>query len=116
MNDLAFTEYLDTAGPAPRDSAELRKPKDGGAIVIEGKIAVLRLNACNHPNTMPGVTPSPVKTRAGRLSRQLASLRNDLRIKILFRDLQLMPLACPPLPSNIVTEIDMIRVRRFAFI
>ncbi len=85
VNDLAFTGCLDAAGLVPRSSPELRQdPKGEHVIVTDTDIAVARLNACNNPKTMPGVnTASRVNSR-GRLSRQWASLRTDLRINVFF--------------------------------
>ena len=85
VNDLAFTECLDAAGLVRRNSPELRQdPKGGRVIVTDTDIAVARLNACDNPNTMPGVnTASGVNSRS-RLSREWASVRTDLLTNVFF--------------------------------
>jgi hypothetical protein len=85
VNDLAFTGCLDAAGLVARDSrALLQDPKGERSILTDANIAVVRLNVCNNPNTVPA---SEVISRAnarGRLSRGWASLRNDLRLNVFF--------------------------------
>ena len=83
VNDLAFTGCLDAARLLPRDSRALRQdPKRERSISTDANIAVVRLNGCNNPKTMPGaVARAHVR---GRLSRSWASLRNDLRLNVFF--------------------------------
>lgn len=85
VNDLAFTGCLDAAGLVPRDSSELLKhPKGKRLILTDTDIAVVRLNSCASPNTMPGVDAASAMNSHGRLSGELASLRNDLRLNLFF--------------------------------
>jgi len=85
VNDLAFTGCLDAAGLVPRDSgALLQDPKGERSILTDTDIAVVRLNGCDNPKAMPGVDVTSGVDRRGRLSRGLASLRNDLRLNIFF--------------------------------
>jgi LssY C-terminus len=85
VNDLAFTGCLDAAGLVPRDSSELlRHPKGAHLILTDTDIAVVRLNSCHNPNTMPGVDATSTMNSHGRLSGELASLRNDLRLNVFF--------------------------------
>jgi hypothetical protein len=94
VNDLAFTGCLDAAGPVPRDSPDLRQdPKSERLILTDTDIAVVRLNACNNPKIMPGVDAISGANRRGRLSRCLASLRNDLRLNIFFTTYNALKLA-----------------------
>ena len=85
VNDFAFTGCLDAAGLAARDPADLgtsygvRRP-----ILTDGNIAVLRLNDCKRPNAMPGVDALSGSKPRSRLSREFASLRNGLRMNVLF--------------------------------
>ncbi len=85
-NDLAFTGCLDTAGLMTRDSPNLlQDPKGKRLILTDADVAVVRLNGCQNPKSMPGVdATSGVKAR-GRLSRGLASFRNDLRLNVFSR-------------------------------
>jgi len=85
VNDLAFTGCLDAAELVPRHSPDLlQDPKGERLILTDNDIAVVRLNACNNPKTMPGVDAISAVDKRGRLSRGLASLRNDLRLNIFF--------------------------------
>jgi hypothetical protein len=85
VNDLAFTGCLDAARLLPRDSrALLQDPKRERSISTDANIAVVRLNGCNNPTTMPGVHAIPPTDVRGRLSRSWASLRNDLRLNVFF--------------------------------
>jgi hypothetical protein len=85
VNDLAFTGCLDAAGLVPRDSSELlQHPKGERLILTDTDIAVVRLNSCQNPNTMPGVDATSTTNSHGRLSGEFASLRNDLRLNVFF--------------------------------
>jgi hypothetical protein len=85
VNDLAFTGCLDSVELLARHSPDLlQDPKGKQLILTDTDIAVVRLNDCNDPTTMPGVEATPGVDQRRRLSRALASLRNDLRQNILF--------------------------------
>jgi LssY C-terminus len=85
VNDLAFTGCLDAARLVPRDSRVLlQDPKGERSILTDANIAVVRLTGCNHPKTMPGADAISRVNARGRLSRGWASLRNDLRLNVLF--------------------------------
>jgi LssY C-terminus len=85
VNDLAFTGCLDAAGLVPRDFREvLQDPKGERLILTDANIAVVRLNGCTNPRSMPGADAISRADGRGRLSRGLATLRNDLRLNIVF--------------------------------
>ena len=85
VNDLAFTGCVDAAGLVTRDSADLlQDSKAERPILTDGDIAVVRLNDCGYPKAMPGLDAISGAGPRGRLSRGLASFRNDLRLNILF--------------------------------
>jgi hypothetical protein len=85
VNDLAFTGCLDAAGLVPRDSRDLlQDPKGERLILTDANIAVVRLNGCNNPKTMPGADAISGVDARGRLKGGLASLRNDLQLNIFF--------------------------------
>ena len=85
VNDLAFTGCVDAARLVPRDSQVLlQDPKHERPIVTDGNIAVVRLNGCKTPNTMPGANAISRMDARGRLSRGWGSLRNDLRLNVFF--------------------------------
>ena len=85
VNDLAFTGCLDAAGLVPRHSPDLLQDAKGErSILTDTDIAVVRLNSCKDPATMPGVGAMSGLDRRGRLTRAFASLRNDLRLNIVF--------------------------------
>jgi hypothetical protein len=85
VNDLAFTGCLDAAGLVPRDFREvLQDPKGERFILTDANIAVVRLNGCTNPRSMPGADAVSRADGRGRLSRGLAALRNDLRLNIVF--------------------------------
>ncbi len=85
VNDLAFTGCLDAAGLVPRSSPELLQPRKGERIIVtDTDIAVVRLNACNNPKIMPGVNTASGVNSPGRLAREWASLRTDLRLNVFF--------------------------------
>jgi hypothetical protein len=85
VNDLAFTGCLDAAGLVPRDSTDLLQHAVGKHLILtDTDIAVVRLNSCNNPKTMPGVEYASGVNSRGRLSRELVALRNDLRLNVFF--------------------------------
>ena len=85
VNDLAFTRCLDAAGLVPRDFQEvLQDPKGERLILTAANIAVVRLNSCTNPRSMPGADVISRADGRGRLSRGLAALRNDLRLNVVF--------------------------------
>jgi hypothetical protein len=85
VNDLAFTGCLDTVELVSRHSPDLlQDPKSKQLIVTDTQIAVVRLNACNRPRSVPAVDPGFSRDQRGRLSRGLGALRNDMRHNILF--------------------------------
>jgi hypothetical protein len=61
-----------------------RHPKGERLILTDTDIAVVRLNGCNNPKTMPGMDAISGVNARGRLSRGLASLRNELRLNVFF--------------------------------
>jgi LssY C-terminus len=82
VNDLAFTGCLDAAGLVPRQSPDLLQGER--LILTDANIAVVRLNRCNNPNTMPGMDVLAGAHPRGRLWHAVASLPNDLRLNIFF--------------------------------
>jgi hypothetical protein len=85
VDDLAFTGCLDAAGLMKRNSPDLlQDPKAKHPIVTDTDIAVVRLNHCTKPETMPGVDANYNAAPRGRVSRVWASLRNDLRLNLFF--------------------------------
>jgi LssY C-terminus len=84
VNDLLYTGCVHAAGLVSRDSPGLfQRPKGGRSVLTDTDVAVVRLDGCHDPKTMSGIdTASRVVPR--RLSRGLASLRNDLRLNIVF--------------------------------
>jgi hypothetical protein len=98
VNDLAFSGCVDAGGIMSRDSADLvQDPKAEYPIKTDGDIAVVRLNDCLHPKTMPGVVvgTSAVKQR-GRAARTLASLGNELvRSNLVFTTYNTLKLLVP---------------------
>lgn len=76
VNDLAYTGCLESAALIDRNW-EVRPDPDGAAIETDGKIAVLRLNDCLHPNSMP-MPPSDRQGQPNRLSEIAQAVRTDL--------------------------------------
>jgi hypothetical protein len=75
LNDLAFTGCLESGALVSRDWA-IRPDPDSRAIQTDGRIAVLRLNDCLHPRTMP--TVSSKFGQPGRLLQIVEAVRTDL--------------------------------------
>ncbi len=77
VNDLEFTGCVDAATllkPAsPRVTDERRE-----WAFTDGNIAVIRLNSCRNPRTMPALEPSFAPGRHRRYIQGLLALRNDL--------------------------------------
>ena len=85
VNDLAFTGCLDAVELVSRHSPDLlQDPKSKQLIVTDTHIAVVRLNACNRPRSVPAVDPVSSRDQRGRVSRGLGALRNDMRHNIIF--------------------------------
>jgi hypothetical protein len=53
-------------------------------ILTDANIAVVRLNGCNSPKSMPGAVAVSGANARGRLKRSLASMRSDLRLNFVF--------------------------------
>jgi hypothetical protein len=77
LNDLAFTGCLDAAAMMTRDSSAAldRQEQD---IETDGRIAIIRVNDCRHPRTMPAALESSALYARARSSEALIALRNDL--------------------------------------
>jgi hypothetical protein len=75
LNDLAFTGCVDAATLMTRERAG-----DEGARVVDtdGKIAVVRMNDCRNPRTMPGEPAHSRPRGRPRPIQALVALRNDL--------------------------------------
>jgi hypothetical protein len=86
VNDLAFTGCVEAAGLIPRTPAALTQSREAEyPAVTDGKIAVVRLNDCIHPNLMAGVSDANATRGRARLPGTLAAFRDDLvRSNILF--------------------------------
>jgi hypothetical protein len=79
VNDLAFTKCVNAAGLLSRASAELvQDPKAEQSILTDGDVAVIRLNDCTQPNSMPGVGETSAVQQRSRLARTLTAFRDDL--------------------------------------
>jgi len=65
VNDLAFTGCIDRGALIPRASL---KPAQGSSIRTDGDIAVLQLNQCDAPRTVPTDPQKPVPVRAIRMA------------------------------------------------
>src|SRR3954447_15415959 len=76
LNDLAFTGCLESAALISREWA-VRPDPDSVAIQTDGKIAVLRLNDCLHPRTMPEQTSDHLG-RPNRFIQILEAIRTDM--------------------------------------
>ncbi|MFL6415503.1 MAG: LssY C-terminal domain-containing protein [Bryobacteraceae bacterium] len=76
LNDLAFTGCLESAGLMSRDWAVQPDP-DSTPVQTDGKMAVLRLNDCLHPRTMPEPTPDN-RGQPRRIVQILEAIRTDL--------------------------------------
>jgi len=76
VNDLAYTGCLDSAALIDR-SWEVRADPDSAAIQTDGKIAVVRLNDCFHPITMP-MPASDGQGQPSRIYQAAEAVRTDL--------------------------------------
>lgn len=76
LNDLAFTGCLDSAALISRHW-EVRPDPDSVAIQTDGRIAVLRLNDCLHPRSMPQPAPKSHE-EPNRLLQIAGAIRTDL--------------------------------------
>ena len=75
LNDLAFTGCLESGALVSRDWV-IRPYPDSKVIQTDGRVAVLRLNDCLHPRTMP--TVSAKSGQPERLLQILEAIRTDL--------------------------------------
>jgi len=75
VNDLLFTGCVGTASLLSRESLKPVREK-GFSPVTDGEIAVLRLNDCEHPRTVP--KPSLAICRRSRIKQALAAIANDI--------------------------------------
>ncbi len=74
LNDLAFTGCVDAATLMTRDSSD--GAGQGSYIRTDGRVAVIRMNDCRSPRSMP---VESAKSRARSRTRSaLVALRNDL--------------------------------------
>ena len=62
----------------------LQDSKTKRPIITDTDIAVVRLNSCYSPESMPGVDIQSSVAARGHISRIWASLRNDLRLNLFF--------------------------------
>jgi hypothetical protein len=77
VNDLAYTGCLDSAALVERSWAVRSDPDTAASIQTDGKVAVLRLNDCLQPRSMP-MAPSDRKGQPNRFSQIAQALRTDL--------------------------------------
>jgi len=76
LNDLAFTGCLESAALISRDW-EVQSDRDSAVIQTDGKLAVLRLNNCLHPRSMPQPTSDSLG-QPNRFIQSLQAVRTDL--------------------------------------
>jgi hypothetical protein len=77
VNDLNFTGCLDAATLLRRDS--LRTADNTlGSVLTDGSIAVVRLNSCRSPRTIPTVVANFGRRPHRRFVRGLVALRSDI--------------------------------------
>ena len=74
VNDLAFTGCIDSASFVHRDlgSSEL------ASVTTDGRIAVLRINDCQHPHSVLSDEPGPQTGNRPRVVQVLVALRNEM--------------------------------------
>jgi hypothetical protein len=77
VNDLAYTGCLDSAAVIERSWEFRPDPDSAASIQTDGKIAVLRLNDCLHPRSMP-MAPSERPGQPNRFSEIAQAVRTDL--------------------------------------
>jgi hypothetical protein len=65
VNDLAFTGCIDRGALIPRVSLKAVQ-EDAHSILTDGDVAVLELNACDSPRSMPSDSQTPRPVRAIR--------------------------------------------------
>jgi hypothetical protein len=74
VNDLAFTGCIDRGALIPRNSLKPAQ-ESGSSIVTDGDIAVLQLNGCDAPRTMPS---DPPKARPVRIVSAVVAVGVDI--------------------------------------
>ncbi|MFL6464491.1 MAG: LssY C-terminal domain-containing protein [Bryobacteraceae bacterium] len=77
LNDLAFTGCLDAGIMMTRNLLDNVEPPER-SIATDGKIAVVRLNNCQNPQTMPVESATSGPRARGRPVQILVALRNDI--------------------------------------
>ncbi len=77
VNDLDFTGCVDAATLLKRGSP-YADDAHGRWVVTDGNIAVIRLNSCRNPRTMPALEASFAPGRHRRFIQGLLALRNDI--------------------------------------
>lgn len=81
LNDLAFTGCVATATLITREWPGRGGQQERSVIAdstTDGKIAIVRMNDCRDPRTMPGEDANPGPHGRPRSVQALAALRNDL--------------------------------------
>ena len=81
LNDLAFTGCVDAATLITREWSDRGGQQERSVIadgITDGKIAIVRMNDCLNPRTMPGEDANPGPHGRPRSVQALAALRNDL--------------------------------------
>jgi hypothetical protein len=77
LNDLAFTGCLDAGAMMARKLLDNVEPPDR-SIITDGKVAVVRLNSCQHPRTMPYESAASGPRARTRPVQIAVALRNDI--------------------------------------
>ncbi len=78
VNDLAYTGCLASAALVERSWEVRSDPDTATSIQTDGKIAILRLNDCLHPRSMPMMPSSDRKGQPNRFSAIAQAVRTDL--------------------------------------
>ncbi len=77
LNDLAFTGCVESGALIKRESPGPADQKQR-SLSTDGKIAVVRINDCQNPRTMPGETANRGALRRSKSVQAAVALRNDL--------------------------------------
>ena len=77
INDLAFTGCLDAGAMMTRSLVNNVEPPDR-SILTDGKMAVVRINDCQNPRTMPVQSATSGPRARTRTVQILMALRNDI--------------------------------------
>jgi hypothetical protein len=77
LNDLAFTGCVETAALRTRESSDPGGQREH-SINTDGEIAIVRMNDCRYPRTMPGGHANSGRRGRPRAVQALVALRNDL--------------------------------------